>query len=138
VYGHLGPLTEVPYGAFDHAVKAANKIELTRATVDEAIQARVKPLLQSATFVNFVGFGFDTGNLAVLGTESFKGKRVYATSRGLNIHARRRATKIAHVTFPTKSENFDALQLLNTVDIFGPKKKRANTVRLPLRKGFVQ
>jgi hypothetical protein len=123
VYGHFGDLSEIAYGDLSQVAKAAEGIELTRATLDQAIQERVEPLIESATYVNFIGFGFDEDNLRVLGTNAIKGKRIYATSRGLSAHDKKRARKTVGAQFLPKYPKLDALDLLRTLDIFGPKRQ---------------
>src|SRR5947208_5096191 len=123
VYGHLGELGKIPYGDVSRLAQAADGIELTRATLDEAIQERVKPLIEFASYVNLIGFAFDEDNLRVLGIDTFKGKRIYATSRGLSAHDKKRARMAVGARFRQKHPNLDALEFLRTFDIFGPKRQ---------------
>jgi len=122
VYGKLGDLHTIPYGDTSSVLAAAEGIFLTRATANKEIQTRIQPLIRAATYVNFVGFSFDADNLALLGHDPFKGKRVYATSRGLSIHAKDRARALG-VRFQSKRSDSTALDLLTNFKIFGPKHK---------------
>ncbi len=62
-------------------------------------------------------------NLRVLGIDTFKGKRIYATSRGLSAHDKKRARMAVGARFRQKHPNLDALEFLRTFDIFGPKRQ---------------
>lgn len=122
VYGKLGSLADVPYGDVSRVAIAAKGITLSRATVDEAIQRRIQPLLESARYINFIGFGFDEDNLAILESNHLaKVVRTYSTSKGLSSHQKKRARSSVRAWFSPKHPELNALELLREFDIFGPK-----------------
>ena len=124
VYGKLGTLAEVPYGDTSHADSAGRGITLTRATVDEQIRKRIQPLLDSSKYINFIGFGFDEDNLGLFGIDSFKEKRVWATSLGLSVHDRNRAARQVGASFSPKHPDCNALEFLRNLNLFGRKQER--------------
>lgn len=123
VYGQLGTLDEVPYGEFAKAAAAANGIRTIRLEPDQEVQARIGKVIQESTYVNFIGFGFDDDNIALLGPDNFKGKRVYSTTRGMSARTRAKVQKTLGVRFLAKdAPELTAAQLLNAKDLFGPKR----------------
>jgi hypothetical protein len=122
VYGQLGTLDEVPYGDFTKAATAAKGIRTIRLEPDADVQARVGQVIRDATYVNFIGFGFDDDNVALLGPENFKGKRVYSTTYGMSARVRAKVRQTLGVQFSSKEPaTLTAAELINVKDLFGPK-----------------
>ena len=122
VYGQLGSLQKVRYGDIRCVAAAADGIELTRSTADETIREKVRPLIQSAVYLSFIGFGFDQDNLAILEGEHFKKiTRVWSTSKGLSVHQKKRANSNVRTRLGLNKPEIDALGLLRNANIFGPK-----------------
>lgn len=88
VYGQLGTLDCVPYGAFAKAHTASKQIRTVRLEPDEDVQARIGKMIRDSLYINFIGFGFDENNIRIRGPENFKGKRVYSTTHGLSVRTR--------------------------------------------------
>lgn len=141
VYGNLGKLSEIPNGDANQAASAANGIQTIRLIPDEAIRAKLREVLRSAVYVNFIGFGFDDDNLELLGAENFKGKRVYATTRGMSARTRNKIRQLLGVRFEQNEPvELSASQLFQTKDLFGPKRRPAPKVgpqRIRVRRGWM-
>lgn len=121
VYGDLGSLEDVPYGAFDMAQLAASSISLIRDRVDEEIVRRIRPLIQESVYVNFLGFGFDDDNMKLFHSQDFNIRRVYSTNFGLPVTRRNTAAANLAVRFPAgESHQVKVRDLLETTDVFGP------------------
>lgn len=138
VYGQLGTLEEVAYGDFTKAAEAAKGIHTIRLQPDQDMQARVGKMIQDATYINFIGFGFDDDNIDLLGPENFKGKRVFSSTKGMTARIREKIRKRLWVRFnPKDPPELNAAQLLNAKNLFGPKlppptPKRPSSANRPL------
>ncbi len=142
VYGELGTLDEVPYGDFTKAVTAAKSIRTIRLDPDNDVQKRVGKIIQECTYINFIGFGFDDDNIALLNPKNFADKRVYATTFGMSARTRKKVRQQLGVQFHVKdAPELTAAQLLNAKDLFGPKRKtlaarRPTVIRRPFPTGW--
>jgi len=133
VYGQLATLDEVPYGDFTKAVDASKSIRTIRLDPDKEIQKRVGRIIQESTYINFIGFGFDDDNIALLDPKNFADKRVYATTCGMSARTRYKVRQQLRIRFDAKeAPDMTAAQLLNAKDLFGPKLKTLTTPRGPM------
>lgn len=135
VYGQLGSLTSVPYGDATKAEIAATGIRLMRPQADDAVQEKIARFLGQATYINFVGFGFDADNVNLLGPKNFAGKRVISTSKGLDPVRKRQVISQLGVRFlgGVNGPELDAAQLLQETDLFGPKQPPRGSRPSPVR-----
>ena len=62
VYGQLGSLAEIPYGALDHLARAAEGISLARSGRANPDRAQINGLLEAAENICFIGFSFAPEN----------------------------------------------------------------------------
>lgn len=136
VYGSLGDLDNIPYGDITKIQRASKGINLVRPEINLALQEELGAMVRQSIYVNFIGFGFDDDNLMQLGPENFKDKRVLSTSFGLSPVTRRAAQQKVRLRFVTSGSKapLDAAQLLESVDVFGPKRQppgRPRVVRRP-------
>jgi hypothetical protein len=130
VYGNLGSLNDTPYGKISVAKEAASRISFIRDAEAAPCRREINDALQDATSVCFIGFGFAAENLALFEPETFKGKRVIATSIGLSPNRKSEIQKkIKAVRF------FDgtASELLNSENLFEARKAKPPT-QIPVRR----
>ena len=95
VYGDLGSLKEqnkgyVKYGNNGGMQIASERIQLLTPRLQSERRSEVESLLQAASRVVFMGFGFDRLNLGVVPVSSI-GKKVYASCYHLSESAKKRA-----------------------------------------------
>ncbi|HMG06198.1 MAG TPA: hypothetical protein VK581_12105 [Chthoniobacterales bacterium] len=132
VYGQLGTLDYVSYGASEKAHTASKQIRTVRLEPEEDVQARIGKMIRDSTYINFIGFGFDEDNIHLLGPENFKGKRVYSTTHGMGARTRAKIQRDLGVRFLAKEPlEMKADQLLRVKDLFGPKIPPRNTSNRP-------
>src|SRR4029077_13349017 len=112
VYGQLGALDDVKYGDFAHAVDAAKGIRTIRLEPDRDVQERLGKIVRGCTYINFIGFGFDDDNIALLGPENFTEKRVFSTTLGMSARTRTKVRQQLGVKFNVKeAPELTAVQL---------------------------
>jgi hypothetical protein len=118
VYGDLGTLDDVPYGAVRAFGRAAGGIKLVRTGEDYANGKRLEEMIKEANNVAFIGFSFADENFALFKDLDFRGKNVFLTTYNLS------PTKVAQIrrAWPwlTQGSLYDgtARSLLHNRDIF--------------------